>query len=327
MRAGGGGGMAAAREFVRLAQSGQVSSAEVREAQKVIIGNPELRDAFQGVARELSQLVGGDSVFRDVSSLSPDTERLTDARTMPERFLADLKLVEQQLLNHPGMTRAQKAQRLFQFFETYAARFQQLAHGVAQDQQAATAQPPGALNVTETGLQLAEPLTSPEFTKALAQFDKALERAGFPHLTAGDGRTGMAAAREMLEARTPEELAAARPGKPDAPGWKDNPAVTLGADVDKLRKGVDLNGPLPTVQPKLTPQQLEEEQKKKDAERRRDKGTDQVLGGRMVWNVLHLLRGDDLTDVQKRDAMNQLVVAGVLVLVLTGVLVGVLVWM
>jgi hypothetical protein len=39
------------------------------------------------------------------------------------------------------------------------------------------------------------------------------------------------------------------------------------------------------------------------------------------------LRGDDLTDVERRDAMNQLVVAGVLVLILTGILVGVLVWM
>jgi hypothetical protein len=98
--------------------------------------------------------------------------------------------------------------------------------------------------------------------------------------------------------------------------------------IDKARRGVELNGPNPLIQPKLTPQQqVDEEKKKKDGERKRERGTDGVLGGRMVWNVLHLLRGDDLTDVERRDAMNQLVVAGVLVLILTGILVGVLVWM
>jgi hypothetical protein len=136
----------------------------------------------------------------------------------------------------------------------------------------------------------------------------------------------MEAAREMLEARTPEQLAQARPAKPDAPGWKDNPELSMG--IDKARRGVELNGPNPLIQPKLTPQQqVDEEKKKKDGERKRERGTDGVLGGRMVWNVLHLLRGDDLTDVERRDAMNQLVVAGVLVLILTGILVGVLVWM
>jgi hypothetical protein len=320
--------MAAAREFLRLAESGRVTPSEVREAQRVISTTPELKDAFGSAAKELGALLGGQGVFRDVGRLTPDTERLTDARTMPERFLADLKLIEQQLLNHPGMTRTEKAERLFQFFEAYAARFQDLAHGAAQDRQAATAQPPqgGALHTTETGLQLANPLNDAELTKALAQFDKALDRAGFPQLTAGDGRTGMEAAREMLEARTPEQLAQARPAKPDAPGWKDNPELSMG--IDKARRGVELNGPNPLIQPKLTPQQqVDEEKKKKDGERKRERGTDGVLGGRMVWNVLHLLRGDDLTDVERRDAMNQLVVAGVLVLILTGILVGVLVWM
>jgi len=240
----------------------------VREAQRVISTTPELKDAFGSATKELGALLGGQGVFRDVGRLTPDTERLTDARTMPERFLADLKLIEQQLLNHPGMTRTEKAERLFQFFEAYAARFQDLAHGAAQDRQAATAQPPqgGALHTTETGLQLANPLNDAELTKALAQFDKA-------------------------------------------------------------RRGVELNGPNPLIQPKLTPQQQVDEEKKKDGERKRERGTDGVLGGRMVWNVLHLLRGDDLTDVERRDAMNQLVVAGVLVLILTGILVGVLVWM
>lgn len=103
MRAGGGAGVAAVQELLRRAKSGAVSTAELKEVQTVIT-SPELRDAFRGVARDVSALLsrGGEPVFRDVESLTPDTERLTDARTLPERFLADLVLVEQALLHHPG---------------------------------------------------------------------------------------------------------------------------------------------------------------------------------------------------------------------------------
>jgi len=78
---------------------------------------------------------------------------------------------------------------------------------------------------------------------------------------------------------------------------------------------------------RLSPQQLEEQRKKEEEARRGKRETDKVLGGRMVWNVLHLLRGEDLTDVQRKDALNQLVVAAVLILVFVGVVVGVLVAM
>jgi hypothetical protein len=334
MRAGGGAGVAAAQELLRRAQSGSVSTAELKEVQKVVT-SPELRDVFRGVANDVGALLAGGSehVFRDVSSLTPDTERLTDARVMPERFLADLKLVEQELLNHPGMSRGEKAARLFAFFETYAARFAQLAHGTAQSAQAAKAQPGGAFETVETGLQLAPALTDPELAKALGQFDKALKRAGFEALTTGDGRTGMEAARQMLEAKTREAQAKLRPTQLEAPGWKDNPAApdrSVRAEVDRERRGLvslDARGPvvpqLRVAAPKVEEAQKEAAAKKKD----RASGTDQVLGGRMLWNALHLLRGEDLDDVARKDALNALVVAAALILILAGILVGVLVWM
>ena len=335
MRAGGGAGMAAAQELLRRAQGGSVSTAELKEVQKVVT-SPELRDVFRGVAHDVGALLsnGTERVFRDVSALTPDTERLTDARVLPERFLGDLTLVEHELLHHPGMTRGEKAARLFAFFEAYAGRFAELAHGTAQSAQAAQAfvpQPGGAFSTVETGLQLAPALCEAELQKALGQFDKALKRAGFEALTA-DGRSGLDAARELLQAKTREAQASLRPRQLEAPGWKDNAAVdrSLRTDVDRDRRGLialDVKGP---IQPHLRVATTKvEEPAPKDAAKKKDRssGTDQVLGGRMLWNALHLLRGDDLDDVARKDAMNALAVAAALILILSGILVGVLVWM
>lgn len=332
MRGGGGAGVAAAQELLRRAQRGAVSTAELKEVQRVVSA-PELRDAFRGVARDVTALLssGTGQVFRDVSSLTPDTGRLTDARSMPERFLADLKLVEQELLHHPGLTKEEKAARLFSFFETYAGRFAELAHGSAQSAQAAKGPAQGgALATVETGLALAPALSEAELQKALSQFDKALTRAGFDALKADDGRTGMEAARQLLEAKTKEAQAQLRPRHLEAPGWKDNAERALRTEVDRERRTLhtlDVRGPMQPqlrVAPNKVEEAAQEAAKKKD---RRRAGTDQVLGGRMLWNVLHLLRGDELDDVARRDAMNQLAVAAVLVLILGGILVGVLVWM
>lgn len=333
IRAGGGSGLAAAQELVRRAQAGTVSTAELKEVQKVISA-PELSDVFRAVAGELSAATtGGGRVFRDVSSLTPDTERLTDARTLPERFLSDLKLVDQELFQHPGMTRAEKAERAFTFFESYAGRFQQLATGTAQARQAAQAQAAvtggGALATTETGLKLAPPLTEAEMQKTLAQFDKALQHAGFNELRTDDGRTGAEAARQMLEAKTPEAQLQARPASLDAPSWKDNAAAaerSMKTEIERGRRTVQLDGH-PQIQPQLRVQTTRSEETQKKEEARRSSSTDKVLGGNMLWNVLHLLRGDDLTDVARKDAYQQLAIAAVLLLILGGILVGVLVWM
>lgn len=333
LRAGGGAGVAAAQELIRRAQTGTVSTAELKEVQQVI-SSPEFRDAFRGVAKDVSALLasGNAAVFRDVSSLQPDTERLTDARTMPERFLADLRLVEQELLNHPGMTKEQKAERLFEFFESYAARFAELAHGTAQAKQAATAAPQqgGAFNTVETGLQLAAPLSDAELKKALGQFDKALKMAGFEALKTDDGRTGLEAAREMLEAKTAEAQAHARPNELSAPSWKDNvDPRALKAEADKERRIASLDGK-PQINPQLrvAGQKLDEAQAQEAAKRgSRSKGTDKVLGANTLWNVMHLLRGEELDDVARRDAMNQLAVAAALIIIFAGIIVAVLVWM
>ena len=336
MRAGGGAGVAAAQELVRRAQRGAVSSAELKEVQKVVT-SPELRDAFRGVASDVSALLSsGEGVFRDVSALTPDTGRLTDARKLPERFLADLTLVEHELLHHPGMTKDEKAGRVFAFFESYAARFAELAHGTAQSAQAAKgppAQEGGAFATVETGLRLALPLSEAELAKAMGQFDKALKRVGFDELKTEDGRTGLEAARQLLEAKTKDAQAQARPRQIEAPGWKDNPAAaerTLRTEVDKERRAIAALDTKGSIQPQLRVAAPKVEETKTDAVQKKHRSkdsSDQVLGGRMLWNVMHLLRGDDLDDVARKDAMTQLAVAAALIMILGGILVGVLVWM
>jgi hypothetical protein len=295
MRAGGGAAVAAARELGRLAQAGQVSRAELTEAQEIVAESPELRDAFGEAAREFTALGGGDTVRRDVKALRPDTRRLTEARGIPERFMADLTTLQHQVLD-PRLSRSEKAERLFQFFEGYAGRFVEL--------------------------NAAHPLKDAELQKALAQFDKALDRAGFQHLVAGDGRTGTQAARDMLQAKSAADLAAARPTGLDAPGWKDNVAERNAQHVEQRRAELP---PGAVITPQLRTQAQQTEEEKQKGGSKREKSRSGVLGGKMVWNVLHFLRGDDLTDVQRKDALQQLAIVAGLVLVFIAVIVAVLV--
>ena len=326
MRAGGGAGLAAAQELLRRARSGAVNRAELAQVKQVIAASPELKDLFKGVSQEVSALLDphGAQVLRDVDQLAPDHARLTDARALPDRFVSDLQLVKGQLLGHPGLTRAQKAERLFAFFEGYAQRFGELAHGVAQAKAAATAEAP----------PLAEPLSSAELERALTQFERALRHAGFADVRAADGHTGLEHALRLLERDGREPLPPRPPGL-DAPSWKDNAPEprSLQAEVERERRGVyelDARGPhLPTQlqgtqeaprsgRPGETP---EPEPTTPRAARR---GADGVLGSKMLWNVLHLLRGEELDDVARRDALNALVVSAVLLLTLGAIVAVVL---
>jgi hypothetical protein len=322
MRAGGGAGVAAARELLRRAAVGQVSRAELAEVKQVASSMRESADAFRAIAQEASALLSPEPqpVYREVSQLSPDHARLTDARSMPERFLSDLQLVKPQLLGHPGLTRQEKAERLFAFFEGYAARFAELAHSQAQAAREADAPEP--------------PLSAAEFERTLHQFERALRQAGFQELRADDGRTGLDHARALLEQSTREAQRAMRPRGLDAPGWKDNvkPERSLQAEVERERRGVyelDARPQPPAVQPSAPLERPDQARPTADEKpkARWDAGrTDKVLGGRMLWNVLHLMRGDELDDVARNDAMTQLAVAALLLLAFAGVIVAILVW-
>jgi hypothetical protein len=294
IRAGGGGAVAAAQELLRRAQSGNVTGAELREVQE-IAKLPEFKDAFAEVAHELGALLANGNEPRPMartSALKPDTSKFTNALELPARFLSDLKLVEPQLLQHAGLGTEEKAARAFEFFEPYAERFVELAHDPVK------------------------PLTPAEVQTGLARFEKALTKADFAAIRTSDGRTGVDVAKELLQGKT----TGPRP-KLDAPGWKEDER-SLRAQVETERRVVQLES-RPLVQPRAAAAKPEDGV----AGRREKKGTDKVLGSQMLWNVLHLARGEELDDVARRDAMNALIVSAGLLLVLGGVLVGILVWM
>lgn len=322
MRAGGGAALAAAQELMRRAQAGAVSPQELSEVQKLVT-SPELKDAFAGMANELTALLskGGDAVFRDVSALTPDTSQLTDAGALPERFLADFTLVQGELMNHPGMTRQQKAARAFAFFQAYATRFHELAKGTAQAKQPLTAAAPqGLYGAVEVPAPLAPALSDAALAKGLARFDKALTRVGFHEVRSADGRTGLELARELLQGRE------VKPGPLDAPAWKDNAALAAEVARNRQAAAVDVK---PVILPHVkAPAQAAASAKPDEAAPKRpSRRSDRVLGGRMLWNALHLLRGEELDDVAKKDAMTQLAIAAGLLLGFIAIVVGLLVWM
>lgn len=308
---GGANANAAAQELLRRGQTGQASPAELREAQQLTT-NPALKDAFaQAAATAEGPALNGRETLRDVSALQPDTSKLNDAKQIPEKFLGDFQLLKGQLLGAAGLTRAQKAERLFQFFTAYAERFQQLS------------QNPNA-QLANAAKQLQQAMNPAEYARAMQQFDKAFAQLGFQQLVTSDGRTGQDAARQMLQAPTAEAFAQARPEHLDAPAWQDNAAVRL----DAKPAGIGQHAPVLLAQQPLSTRKTSDDASKQDdapGGRRRDRKG--VLGNKMVWNVLHLLRGEDLTDVERKDAMTQLAVAATLLLVLGSILVGVLVWM
>lgn len=305
--------MAASQELLRRAQTGNASPTELREAQQVAPA-PELKDAFANAASALEgglNLGRGGEVFRDVSALRPDSARLKDPKAIPEKFLGDLRLIEHQLLQHPGLTRTQKAERLFQFFTAYAERFQQLA----QNPNAQTAHAASAPSDT---------MSAGEWTRTMGQFDKALKQAGFEQLRTDDGRTGFEAARQMIEAKTAELQNQVRPQGVDAPTWSDNPKPEPKIDGETAKlAGMALHTPTLQAQARLTSQRTDQKPEEEDEKKKKD--TSGVLGGNAVWNVMHLLRGDDLHDVERKEAMNQLAISAALILVFGAIVAVVLV--
>ncbi len=135
-------------------------------------------------------------------------------------------------------------------------------------------------------------LPGAQAAKLETQFTRALTQLGFSELRTTDGRTGLDAAKDMLRATDAAGVRAARPE----------------AVIPQL------------VQPqvRVTQARLEEAPDAKPGDNKKKPRTG-VLGSNMLWNVMHLLRGDALDDVAKKDALNQLMVSAFLLLVFGGI--------
>jgi hypothetical protein len=159
----------------------------------------------------------------------------------------------------------------------------------------------------------------------LRQFEALLHRQPLDHLRDEQGRTVLQAAQQVYGATTREELLEQMPQRFEV-------ELASAASTQATERG----DPAPTgLSPRrdiATPSLAEEKGKHlgKDLDEApaarpspRRKG---VLGGNMLWNVLHALRGSENGDeIAERDATNRIIVSALLILGLGAILVGVLV--
>ncbi len=297
MGTGGGGAQDAAQELLRRAkQQGGLSKGDAA-ALRELLKRAELREAVGGeVAKQLEQMSkGGRQPLRDVKTLLPAFDRLLDAKGLAARFKADFVLLKGALVDFPGLTHTQQAQRAFDFFGAYAKHLAALHAGEVK----------GGHGGNRAEL--------------VAEFEAALKDLGLDKLV--DVHTGeslIKVARGLLMARSADE--AERRLKKlsmDAPSWKDNLAADAG------RRGTVELGVSPEI---LTGKHraLRRAKQEEAEEAKRRKGRSGKLGLNMLWNVLHLGRAQsDEERLEHQDNLNRLIIsAGLLVLLLAVVAVA-----
>lgn len=302
MGTGGGGAEDAAKELLRRAsQEGGLSKTDAA-AVRELLKRAELREAVGGeVAKQLDNLARENrQPLRDVKSLLPAFDRLLDAKQLPARFKADFLLLQGSLLDYPGLTHQQRAQRAFDFFGAYVKHLAALHAGEVK----------GGHGGNRAEL--------------VAEFEKALSSLGLDKLVdATTGESLLKLSRGLLMARSAEDAERRlKRMQVDAPSWKDNVGL-----ADPGRRG--------TVELGLSPERLTgkhralRKAKQDEAEEaKRRKGRRGKLGLNMLWNVLHVSRAQsDEERLEHRDNMNRLIVSAVLVFVLVAVVAVVLVFL
>jgi len=293
-------------ELLSKAQQGTLTPAEATQL-KALLDSPAAQDAFSPEQRkDLQEFVEGKGApARDPKELHSDLKLLKNAKEIAGRFSADLILAHQALLEHPGLLRADKATRMFEFAVPYAQALLQLAQGQG------------------------------ELGAAARAFLNEAKKAGYGDLQQQPGnKTGLEALAGLLKAASPEELARLANGlKFDAPVWPKDPVrqTDRHAPADGQLQGVQNKQGEPTFRP-LPPvmQQPVPIFKKPESDRSRqhDDGRPKRLGPMMLWNALHLFRDDGeegRDSASQREAMTQLAVAAGLILVFAAIVIGVMV--
>lgn len=235
---------------------------------------------------------------KPLKELTSNLATLKQAAEVPGRFASDLEAARPELVNHPALLRADKAQRLFEFAVPYT--------------QAA---------VTKS--------TTPEEKHEVAgELLIRAEQGGYGLLQPRDAqdpfaKNGLAALKEMLEAQTPEQVAErAATHSFDIPSWPSDAAMLAEARAAAQQQPQAM-GQSGLVQNPNAPgtfvDQTEEEE-----QARRDRNSNKRLGGHMLWNVLHLFRDDgedDRESAKQREAKAQAFLIAGLVFVLLAVIV------
>jgi hypothetical protein len=312
IRAARTGNVAASRQLVTLANTGAISTRELAEVKK-LASSRELADNFRGLDSAPSPSMGESSanpVF-DVAALAPDLSAFTNAAELPSRFQKDLALVRELLLNAPGLSREQKAERLMAFFENYATRFFELSGKAASAQTIQTGSAESAAG---------------EAPSTVSRFRDVLTATGFAEIQF-DGRNGVELAAALLQNEINFDALRQRL---DAPNWNDNPSAPLNRPQEKASReaaGVSLRGvkatgeALVNIVPVMSGRNNVPVAKKTQEPARR--AQNKKLGRNMLWNFLHLYRADDgpMSESAKREHALKALVVLALVLAFLGVIV------
>lgn len=243
-----------------------------------------------------AQLTGRDEV-RPAGALASDLKGIADAEALPGRLAADLGIHLPELIHLLSLTRQQKATRLVEFLMPYAEKLADLA------QRAAAASNPMPEAQRE---QLSEKLLAPMREAGLAQV-----------VETKTGQTGVEVAEQLLNAKTPQEVRQlAEPMKFDAPQWASRPEAQ---GANEVKRG---EPPL-IAQPNVAPPREQRRPEEEEAAKKKDRGTDQKLGGNMVWNTLHFLRGDDAEELTPEKQKEMLMATGGIIVVFVVVAVAI----
>jgi hypothetical protein len=297
--------------LISKAVGGTLSPHEAREL-SALLESPAHQDAFTPEQRQSLQAYarGREAPVRHTQELVGDLSRLSDVREVPERFLADLVLAREALMEHASLLRADKATRMFEFVVPYAKAVATM-----------TADPALQAQVGEQLLAHAE-------------------KAGFKELVRqSDGADGLKVLKDLLGAASPQAIEhLAKELKFDAPVWpKDpirqtegRPPGTEAEHLQPVQQGKsgppELLKPLPPVMQPPVPVHTQRVEDPSASEK--DHGTHKRLGPMMLWNALHQLRdlgGEGQDSAKQREEMTQLAVVALGVLVLFAILVVVLV--
>jgi hypothetical protein len=331
----------------RVASSTPPTPAEVTEVQ-TLLDSPDLRDNFSPKLKsDLESFVRGSNPAKTVPDLVPDLDRLQQPREVPARFAADYVLVREQLLDRPGLTASEKANRAWEYFSKYAERFVTLI-----DQGSSLGQNAHSDADTHGGS-----FSQADRSSETVKFLDSLKQFGFLDLVEGrTGMDGLQAAKEILNAKNAQELARRASFKTfDAPAWEapKQPQVSANYAPSAGEKQAISSGLLPKVPIQELGQSgpVRERRSELDAINGRsdmmrvnqnaadaakivvrtpDKRTvagestgllgkvrNKVLGPNMLWNILHRYREGADADEEGhlgKDPMDKLAFGAVLLL-------------
>lgn len=319
------------RKLVDKAQAeavrGELSRDDLAKLEQ-ILEDPALADLFTpeqlAVFEKLAGHLLAESPLRDVIDLLPDLEHLVDPRELPERFMTDFMLLKQQLLGQPGLSREEKASRVFEFFARYAERFVVLAGPLRPEPEQVAQGLAGKLPPPPAGWGAGvEPLTVADRSALVEKFVRQLEAAGFSGIREkSTGEPAPTVAAQLLQKSMPAEVRAQVAKLSfDAPSWTSNaepvvrpsvrePSPARTADgtvlVDRERSPLEKVAGRADVL-KVNPLAAEAQrpgvaQARGAGDPRQVKGsagTDKKLGGNLLWNFLHRFRSGQADQEEK----------------------------